>query len=169
MPQTQIIPKYVNAPRGNARSATVKDDQGGYWGIHPGDMGKFQVGVPVTIDYTVRTGQDGKSYYNVTSIVGGLGQAPTNPQANFQPLKGRIETKWSDTPRPFQADPRKSEDIFVCGVVNSAISHQSYLLDPSSLATLVRNARAAWRDGEPNAQSQSEAPPPESEEDYYRA
>lgn len=172
MPQATFTPKYINPPKGNARSATIRDDQNGYWGIHPGDMHKFQAGVPVTVDYTQRTGQDGKTYWNVTAIVGQ--QAPANPQAQAQrglnagPPHPDLY-KRQPQPNP-QADPRKSEDIFVCGVVNHAIAHQSYLLDTQSLASLIQAARAAWRHGEPGQRMMmngpDEPPFPGSPDDY---
>ena len=147
MPQVTIIPKFINPPRGNARSASIKDENGGYWGIHPGDMSKFQQNVPVTVEY-VTSENNGKTYYNIKSIVGQQVKNSAPPRQTVQPLP----------------DVKKAEDIFVCGVVNHAIAHQSYPLDMGQLTQLVQMARHAWRHGEPDAQS--EPPFPGSPDDY---
>lgn len=172
MPQATLTPKFINPPRGNARSASIKDENGSYWGIHPGDMSKFTANVPVTVEYATSE-NNGKVYYNIKSIVGQ--QASANPQAQHQGSRPQINAPQMAIPnqqRPLanpQADPRKSEDIFVCGVINHAIAHQSLPLDSVSLRQVIAAARTAWRNGEPDAQSGLEAPPAESEEDYYRA
>jgi hypothetical protein len=168
MPQATFTPAAVYPPKEGQRSASVKDTQNGYWGIHPGDMHKFQMGTPVTVDYTTNVARNGKTYYNVTSIVGQ--QPPANPQAQRRELTPR-ETQAIRGPQANpQADPRKSEDIFVCGVTNSAIAHQQYPLDREQLALLVQMARYAWRNGEPlnlNNPGRGDEPPfPGSPDDY---
>lgn len=167
MTQATFTPKFLNPPKGNARSATIKDTDGGFWGCHPGDLSKFQVNVPVTVDYVTRTGNDGRTYYNITSIIGQ--QAPGNPQAGQaqRPAQFRGPAQQSRPNGQFKPrDPQESENIFICGVVNQAIAHQSYPLDSASLAALVANARAAWR-GEVVQDGQGDDPPfPGSPDDY---
>jgi hypothetical protein len=64
MPQATITPAFINAPKPGARSGSIKDETGEYWGIRPEDMGLFQRGVPAEIEYTEREYQ-GKIYKNI--------------------------------------------------------------------------------------------------------
>lgn len=141
MPQATITVKYANPPKGNARSATVKDENGDYWGVHPGSLSRFVVGQTYSVDYVERTGNDGRVYKNITKIIG---QQQAQPRQTIG-----------------QRPPQQSEDIFVAGVVNHAIAHQSYPLDSISLTKLVAAARTAWRGEVP-----AEEPPPPMENDY---
>jgi len=133
--EATITPKYVNEPRGNSRFWSVKDANGGLWSCTPEvanyikDMQAQGAAVVVTYEEKAGTGQyAGRTFKNIKSAT-----------ASAQPAQKSESSGKSEFGR--------SEDIFVCGVVNSAIAHQSFPVDARSLANLVANARAAWKQG----------------------
>jgi hypothetical protein len=144
MLQQQITPKYINPPKENQRSGSVKDESGQYWGCPPNMLHQFQVGAPVTVFYSTRT-VNGKTYHNIEAVVGAYNpppqqQAPLPPRVVPPPAAGH-----NGGPSFGGEAPEKQENIFICGVVNNAIAHQSYPLEASALTQLIQVARLAWR------------------------
>lgn len=147
--QKQITPKYVNEPRNGARSGSIKDEQGQYWGCPPEMLDQFQVGVPVTVDYSTNVAK-GKTYYNIEGIANSGTHAPSGlpmtGHGHQPPPRAHPQTTYpASNYHPNGEGPEKQENIFICGVVNNAVAHQSYPLDATSLTQLIQVARLAWR------------------------
>jgi hypothetical protein len=144
MNTTTIQLQYVN-PRDGNRPASVKDITGKRYSIPDWMQGQVAVGGTYSVEYETAE-KNNVVYYNIKGFVGGKptarqAPAPMPQQASaLVPPQGQQQTVFHT-----DAEAVKAENIFVCGVVNSAITHQSYPIDEQSLAALVTAARAAWR------------------------
>jgi hypothetical protein len=67
MPTATITPQWINAPKPGAKSGSIKDINGDYWGVRPDDLSQFTSGVPTEIEYTEREYQ-GKIYKNIQRL-----------------------------------------------------------------------------------------------------
>lgn len=117
-----ITPKYINPPRGSARSGSVKDADGVYWGVPTDMLNQFSAGKVVTVEYETSE-YNGKQYKNVKRI-----SAAT-------PAQQQQATAKADS---------TSERIFVCGIVNAAVASGKLALDPNAITDAVHAAREAW-------------------------
>lgn len=125
MTDTEVTVAYVNAPRGRAKSGSIKDTDGAYYGIKwPDWEHEFKPGCT----YKIRYEQNGQ-YRNITQyrMTGG---APT-------------------APGPAAGDPQLAERIFVCGAVNATMSNPN--VQPNSpewntagCINLVNHWRNVW-------------------------
>lgn len=127
------------------------------WAIIGGDGVRYSVppkfsnllaqGQSVALDYQVKqfNGKEARMVDTVHVMGNGQQQSQAQPPQQQAPSPPpRANGNGSATPFD-QAETRKAENIFICGVVNSAITHQSYPLDEGSLALLINAARTAWR------------------------
>jgi len=124
MTVTEITVAYVNSPRGNAKSATIKDTGGAYYGIDPKWQSQFTPGVTYKLEYD--TDPTGK-YRNVKRFkaIGGA-PAPAGHAAS---------------------DPGLAERIFVCGALNAMLSNPNTRpleLNIGQLTALTNVCRDAW-------------------------
>ena len=53
MESATIVPKYVNPPRGNAKSGSIKDADGAYWGIPKDKIEHYSafIGKAIVVSY----------------------------------------------------------------------------------------------------------------------
>lgn len=153
--QTTITPKYLNEPKPGKKNWSIKDEAGVYYSVAPDMVASMKVGQPVTFDYKVNNFQ-GKDF-NIVERVYGTNPSQAAPAMLNQPLSSQAGQGHNSNGHKNGGDA-KSEDIFVCGVVNHAIASQSLPLDAQSLSNAVRNARKAWRNGEPKNEPNDEMP-----------
>lgn len=122
MQTATIIPRFVNPPKGNASSASIKDKDGVYWGIPASMMAKFAANVAVTVNYEeTPPNQEGRTYRNIKSIV--------------------------ETPKPVaqamaQSQASTGRDIFITGVVQRAM--QTGKFDVTDIKRLTLATADAW-------------------------
>ena len=124
MAQTATITvQYANGPKGNAKSGSVKDTNGGYWGI-PADKLSFWEGMKgktVAVQYEERE-YNGRTYKNIKGCMGAA-----QPAANG-------------------TSSSNAEDIFVTGVVGRAMgSGQFGLSDIKALTLAAVEAYREWK------------------------
>lgn len=126
MTVAEVTVAYVNPPKGRARSATIKDTVGAYYGIDPGWQSQFSPGSTYKIEYETN-GQ----YRNVTRFkLVSAGAAPT-----------------AGASRGHAQDDGLAERIFVCGALNATLSNpnvQPHELAGSALVELVSKYRKVW-------------------------
>jgi hypothetical protein len=67
MPVATITPQWINAPKPGAKSGSIKDVNGEYWGVRPDDLSQFTSGVPAEVEYTEREYQ-GRVYKNIQRL-----------------------------------------------------------------------------------------------------
>lgn len=139
--QMTLVPEYVNPPKPGSKYASIKC-QGTYYSFPQDMLSSFQKGVPITVDVH----QNDKGFWNIQRVYNAAPQPVASPAASppAQPLQTQVI---NPAPSNGGGEAKKSEDIFVCGVVNHAIANQSYPLDATALSQLIRNARKAWKDG----------------------
>lgn len=135
--EATVTPKYINEPRGNAKSASIKDADGTYWGIPPAMMSSFRVGQPYIVKYDVTDSKDGtRQFKNIKSAtpVGGA-SVVAMPQKEVRTGHGG---GFNST------DTATAERIFVCGILNAAVRSGACSIEAEELARVVRESRAAW-------------------------
>lgn len=148
--QVQLTPDFVNQPQKNPKFGSIKCGAT-YYSVPKDMLPAFQKGVPTTVDVE----QNDKGYWNVIRVYNGAPAPQSAPVASQQyhapvqapPAPAHAPAAPVAHPNGERYEARKQEDIFVCGVVNQAIAHQSYPLDEIQLMKLVNMARQAWRGG----------------------
>lgn len=171
--QAQIIPQYVN-PRSQQSGANIKDVNGAKWYIPDSAVALFQPQVPVNIEYDSRTSRRGTAYQTVTAVNGqAVGRGPqaqsvppqyaTPPPSGYVPVAPTAPIAPAVAPQAtVQPSMDKSEEIFVTGVVQQAMSTGKY--EASDIPLLAKAATQAWRERtqyQQNGSDPSEPPPPE--------
>lgn len=68
MPQTTIIPEYVNLPREGKKKGSIKTKDGRYYSIDPNQLQLFKKGVPITVVWYSNE-FNGKTYYHIKDII----------------------------------------------------------------------------------------------------
>lgn len=147
MNTTTVQVQYLNTAEGK-RPPSIKDTTGKRYSIPAWMFPQLQVNGTYTVQYET-VDKNNTTYYNITGFAGGLPTpqqqpAPTPIQiAQALPMAAPHTAPLPAGPMP--SPDNRSEDIFICGVCNHAIAHQSYPLDTASLQQLIMNARQAWR------------------------
>lgn len=135
--QITVKTVYLNPEKKNDK---IVDTQGVSWYVPHNLANQLQVGASATVGYEVNNFNGGN--LNMVKRVDLNGSAPLQSQPAQQA---------APSPAPRQngngSSHDRDEQIFVCGVVNNAVSGQQYPTDPASLAQLIRNARQGWKDG----------------------
>lgn len=128
MTVAEVTVAYVNPPKGRARSGSIKDTDGGYYGIAwPAMQNDFKPGGTYKIEYE----QNGQ-YRNVTRSKL-VSAAP--PVASAHSGGG--------------GDPQLAERIFVCGAINATMSNPNVNINSpewgkQGCINLVNHWRAVW-------------------------
>lgn len=137
-----VTVQYVNAPKPGKKMGSIKTADGRYIGCWPDKLVRFQQGGT----YTIKTETQG-DFTKVVDVVGN--DAPTQQQAPQQRSVGR------------PTDDATAERIYVCGVVNAAIS-SGLEVTTGTLVGITNAAREAYRQtfGGQAATGQREAPMP---------
>ena len=133
--EATIQPKYVNPPKGNGKSWSVKDANGDYWGCTQEVANYIKdmqaQGAAVVVTYETRDYQ-GKTYKNIKSAA-----ASSQPAARpAQQSGGGYD------------EAQKAEDIFISGAVNQSIAAQQIAVPNADLRAwthFLTVLRQAWR------------------------
>jgi len=144
MPTTDVTVAYVNPPAEGKKRGTIKTTEGVYYGVWADKLSGFQKGKTYTIQYDEEE-YNGRMYRSVKSNKGEVGGGSVNGKGGGD-------------------DPRRSEDIFVAGVVNNAIHGQGAEGIYALSADMVRHIREIYRAGEPatNKERALSAPDPQA-------
>ena len=129
-----IVPKFVNPPKGNQTSGSIKTADGAYYNVPPAMLNQFQPNNSYTVEYTEKAGTGqwaGKTFRSITKIAS-TEAAP--PQANTGGGGGYGAH-----------DAATKENIFVCGAINNAIrGDQLSINDRDALKLALENLHWAW-------------------------
>lgn len=121
----EVTVQYVNPPKGRARSGSIKDTDGAYWGIEwPAMQHSFKEGGT----YKVKYEQNGQ-------------------YRNIKDMKLVSEGSPAVAKSHSSGDPELAERIYVCGIINSWLSNPNFRppeLTPSVLVAITTMARQAW-------------------------
>ena len=111
--------KYVNPPKnGNAKAPwSVKDAHGQYWKYWPDRSGRIDAGSTIQVEWKEGDEYNGKRDQIITRVIGlDANPPPPPPRANGSAAPAAA-------PRQPAQDDRTPERIFVCGLLNAAVSH----------------------------------------------
>ena len=166
--QVQVTPQYVNPPkRQGGKYGNIKLQDGTLYMVPAHALANFQPGMVANIDFSVQNwGQPGQQQpFNVVTAINGV---PVTGQAGAvrggdqpAPVPQNVPAKPQDRGTEWAPHPQKSEDIFVCGVVNSLLASGTVGVD--RLHDITKAAVAAWRDRHTNYPADSTyglEPPP---------
>ena len=139
MQKATVTVDFVNPPKDGKKFGSIKTKELGYVSVWPDKLDNFKKGQKYTIQYETTD----SGYHNFKAMAGGdfpdsdLGDTgvapPPLPKPNYQTAPSR----------PVDPTP---ERIFVCGIVNSAVSSGRVELDRDAIIALVNEARSAWRE-----------------------
>lgn len=137
MPEAVLTPKYVNPPKGNGKSWSVKDANGEYWYCAPEVANYIKdmmgQGASVAVVYTTKPREDGGEWKTIKSASASAQQARPAQQA-------------AGGERYDEA--QKAEDIFISGAINHAIAEGQLVIPNASVQAWTHYLmvlRSAWR------------------------
>lgn len=118
--------QYVNPPKPGKKMGSIKTADGRYMGVWPDKLTRFQQGGT----YTIKTETQGDFTKVVDVVTDGGGQEQQAPQ--------------QQRPAGRPTDDATAERIYVCGIVNAAVSNG---VEPTtaSLVEITKAAREAYR------------------------
>lgn len=128
MPSAIVKVTYVNQPQANKVNGSIKVEDGTYYGVKPGMLGLFQPNNTYEIQYE-SSDFKGKTYHKVISV-------KPAPAANDGVAPAKVGYKTDDV---------TAERIFVCGIVNAALTSSQIAPQTTDLVQVVNSAREAWR------------------------
>ena len=136
MPIVDITVAYVNPPKGNARSGSIKDVNGIYYSVWPDKLDQFEVGGRCTIEYEEKQANNGNFYKTFNRIVHGEGYAaPSTSNTTNRVTSGAA--KPDDT----------AIQIFVTGVIGRAHEGTGVVPSKEDVERMVRGLREGWKAG----------------------
>jgi hypothetical protein len=150
MPAATIIPAYINAPKPGAKSGSIKDQNGDYWGLRPEDMSQFAVGVPAEIVYTEREYQ-GRVYKNIQTLKSphSTGQHPGPAPALKPPQTNGVGFRPSMAPK----DAQEARISLLC----QAYAQAGIVPSAQDVETLVMNVTRGVANATPKLTSPQHA------------
>ena len=121
--------KYINEPKGNAVSGSIKDTNDEYWGVHKSALGQVrgQEGQAVEFDYTVSNGfrnVDVKSLHLIASNPPrsqGQRHAPASTQQRAAPVNTHVDPPQNEYWKPKPRSPEDSMQIWICTMLRADI------------------------------------------------
>lgn len=144
MSQTTITVAGINPPELGKKQGKIVDTAGNKWNVWGDKIASYRMGVTYDIVYETNEFKDTK--FNVIKTA--------NP-SNAAPQPARQAPRSSDDwpgPQPSVAMPQhgnpKDEMIFVCGIINNAMSNPNvnpFETTLTELIAMVDKARSAWR------------------------
>ena len=167
MPTATIKVAYVNPPKEGAKSGSIKDTDGAYWGALPPILNQVAKGSTLDIEYTEKTAQSGKVFRDIKRII------PRSQPAQSAPQPGN-----GAQPKSAYTTGANDRAIFVTGVVGRALGSGQFGVADIVTLTLTADqafdaleAKRAGRSLPTNASRiaqarRGEPPPPESEDEY---
>ena len=129
MPNATITVKYVNKPREGKKLGTIKTPDNQIYGVYPEKLGEFQENGIYDIEYRESQFPDGGSFKTITSAAK-KGEAP-RPMGRG-PMAPR-ETSMKD-----------AERMFVCSLLNAAITSGKVDFTGAKLEAAVNGLRGVW-------------------------
>lgn len=163
MLQTTITPRYINPPKGNARSWAIKDVNGEYWGFPENLRQYFNENQPVHVSYDDRV-VNGRTFHNIKDVHAANGApapqqpapqpqytppsaAPAQPPARAYapppaPALAPVQSNGNSYYRP--TSPVDAERMFCCGALNAAIQGGQIQLDGAQITAFVNAMRQVW-------------------------
>lgn len=146
-----ITIKYINDPKPGAKNSSIKDDKDDFYLIDPAMAQGLQQGVSYNVSYRPNTWR-GTVYKMVEKIEPASNFVP-HPAAGPAPARGKYGVD----------DKVVAERIYVCGILNAAMSNPN--VNPESittawLANMTSMARDAWMQtfGKHNTELNDEIP-----------
>lgn len=127
MPQMTITPSFINQPKAGKKMGTVKLPDNSSLMAYPAVLNQMQPRGTYKVEYDEAT-----ESFNFRTIRKVLGTEAAAPAAAASGGGG-----WRE-------DPLKQEQIFVCGIINSAIKAGKIGLTVDSMVELVTRAREVW-------------------------
>lgn len=130
MPNASITVAYVNPPKEGQRSGSVKTRDGAYYTVAPDKLSQFQKNGIYDIEYTEETGRDGRVWKTITTATK-KGEAPaTSGGARGGGMR--------------ETSPTDAERMFVCSMVNAAVSSGKIEFSAVAIAEAVNYMRQVW-------------------------
>ena len=138
--QATITVAGITPPAIGKKQGHIIDSAGSKWNVWGDKLQNYRIGGTYEITYD-QNEFNGKTF-NVIKSANPSNAAPSQPS--------RVEQKPADGwPGPIQQQPSaKDEMIFVCGVVNNAMSNTNinpFEITLTELIAMVDKARSAWR------------------------
>lgn len=140
MPQTTITVQAIQSPAIGKKQGKIQDTSGAMWNVWGDKIQNYREGVTYDVTYEEQEFNDRK--YNLISK-----GTPSNaaPRLAAQPKSDG----WpGPAPQISMTGTPKDEMIFVCGVVNNAMSNTNinpFEITLTELIAMVDKARSAWR------------------------
>lgn len=123
-----IAVKYVNPPKAQGKSGTVKDANDQLWGYWPDRLPEIagKVGQTINVEYSTREYQ-GKTYKTISKI---LADAPQTNGAEHKPNGSPSHTK--------------SVEMAVMGIIGRTFQGTGTIPPENELTDMLRRVRRAW-------------------------
>lgn len=147
MPQATIVAQYVNAPKGNQRSGSVKASDGTLYWVRPDMLPQFQTNGTYTVEYTEKPSNDpARPWKNIQSILSnGAGIQPQAAQAVAPRGPARIAPPTNGNGTYRETSAKDAERMFVTALLGRAVG--AGIIDiqtPTSLVNAVNVLRSTW-------------------------
>jgi len=142
MSQATITIAGINPPEIGKKQGKVIDTEGNKWNVWGDKLHNYRMGV--TYDVVYETNEFNGKNFNVIKTVTPSNKAPTTKSGDDWPGSQPRQTQ----PPVQQSASPKDEMIFVCGIVNNAMSNTNinpFEITLTELIAMVDKARSAWR------------------------
>jgi hypothetical protein len=130
MPSGTITVKYVNQPKAGKKKGTIKSADGQMFGVWANQLSEFTPDMIYEIEYSEEA-WNGQTYRTISKAT----PKATAPASNGNGAKYNTYRETS---------PTDAERMFVCSLLNAAISAGKLPLTRDSIIDAVNNTRAAW-------------------------
>lgn len=138
MSQATITVAGITPPEPGRKQGKITDTEGNRWNCWADKLQNYRMGVTYEINY--ETNEFNNKKFNVIKTANPSNAAP-------RPAAQPKSDGWPG-PQPSLAASPKDEMIFVCGVVNNAMSNTNinpFEITLTELIAMVDKARSAWR------------------------
>jgi hypothetical protein len=130
MPTGTITVKYVNPPKAGKKKGTIKSADGQMFGVWADKLNEFTPDMIYEIEYSEEA-WNGQTYRTISKAT------PKTP-APASNGNGAKYNSYRET------SPTDAERMFVCSLLNAAISAGKLQLSAESLVAAIKTTRAAW-------------------------
>jgi hypothetical protein len=132
MPTGTITVKYVNQPKAGKKKGTIKSADGQMFGVWANQLSEFTPDMIYEIEYSEEA-WNGQTYRTISKAT---------PKATAPAQTGNGNGAKYNTYR--ETSPTDAERMFVCSLLNAAISEGELQLSAESLVAAIKTTRAAW-------------------------
>lgn len=146
-----VTVQYVNEPKGNAVSGSIKDTNGDYYGVHKSRLHDFAVGQAYEFDFSVSD----SGYRNVdVKTIQPL--AAARPQQRAQAHEQRQDVQRSAPVEPPKngngngngyyksTDPKDAKRMWMCSQLNALITSRQVVISTEGIAEANRMLSDAY-------------------------